>query len=426
METTNDGFSFKRVSTNRLVRNAIKYSDVVGNEMGINTGIGNVEADKQKGEINDFPFKKVNTNKKKFKCDNYDSLEIRVLKKRPMKIKEGRISKRRQRRIELEKSIDLSTDYDEIVETGCAIKNSIFVENPANIGISDNKETKVEISEKNIKSIFSNDIKNIGINDIKEKTMDAFEKCGISNFNVNKISQNEDNKNMCHNYINIIDNSINEHIKHTNAIEYSNTGDENFKYNKIDNMDVNINNCNKDIKCTNNMSLTKIRSHEIHKTIENPEINNLIKGCVLYLKDNTGYGDKIINGCEKKIYKDIDYTKEIEDAVARTEEIKGEIEKWNNVNKKLVEEEFIYVEKISSNDYEATDLTTVYNEEMEVMKKEFEEKVNKIKSLEMNLKYFFENTKNKSENLLKNIFTAAENRSVDALFLLKAMSKLGR
>lgn len=357
METTNDGFTFKRISGRIQERKNTKFTEVkkdAGNSFN----------------KNDFLFQKICKNneliKKQEKKRKSGEFKIEIVDKNKkntvhtvnMKLRgQNKKVKKTQQKIELEKSIDLSTDYDEIVEMDNKIKNDLFDKSMLEIHkVEDKKEVK------NVDEKYSHDEKK----------------------NVYEWGNAE------------LGNNINE----------NNIVIEETRLNNKQNNHINDN--------------VKVKSHEIHKLVKNPDINNIVKKCVLYLEDKTGYGREIIEMCNEKRLCDINYKDEIDTAIFKTSEIRNEINKWDDVYKKLAKSEMVTIDAIDKIEIEREDANR------DQIKKQFEEKVNRLKSSEKKLKYFFENTKNKSEKLLKNIFGAAEDRNVDALFLLKAMSKLGR
>lgn len=165
----------------------------------------------------------------------------------------------------------------------------------------------------------------------------------------------------------------------------------------------------------------KVKSFEIYKKVSTGNINDLIRECVHFLQTDTPYASEILRHCDANYFSDIDFKVEIDSAVSKIEGVRGEIAKWNGVYKEQKADCGVEVERLAG----LAVGDRVRFDEAE-MAEEFREKAQRLKSLENRLRYFFENAKVRSEALLRNIFGAVEDRSVDALFLLKAMSKLGR
>lgn len=177
----------------------------------------------------------------------------------------------------------------------------------------------------------------------------------------------------------------------------------------------------------------RLKSNEIHKKVASGSINDLIRECLGYLKDNSDYSKEIVRHCNSNYFSDVDYRKEIEQIKNRNSQIKTEIEKWSKVKDlEMCENEILVPSIVEGNETEDVELVNNSTDGMElvqdkqVMIDEFYGKSQRLLGLEGKLRYFFENAKDKTENLLKNIFGSLEERSVDAMFLLKAMSKLGR
>ncbi|ELA41023.1 uncharacterized protein VICG_01905 [Vittaforma corneae ATCC 50505] len=163
----------------------------------------------------------------------------------------------------------------------------------------------------------------------------------------------------------------------------------------------------------------KIKSHEIYKNVSTHNINELIKECIAFLNDNSQYAREVIKHCDANYFSDIDYRKEIEATNNRIEQIRSEIGKWEDVFEKAK----------ASNNIDVKVLNTATPEiqfNKDAIAIEFEEKASRLRILDEKLRYFFEHAKEKSENLLKSVFGSLEDKNVDALFLLKAMSRLGR
>lgn len=168
----------------------------------------------------------------------------------------------------------------------------------------------------------------------------------------------------------------------------------------------------------------RIRSHEIHKRVLSSNINDLIKECIFFLKDDSEYSREIIKHCNSNYFSDIDYRKEIEVANSRSEHIRDEISKWSKTFQEVKALSTIVIPEITPSVEEWSDGLTPEADRMLV--EEFEGKAKRLLEFEERLRYFFENAREKSDNLLKSIFGSLEEKSVDAIFLLKAMSKLGR
>lgn len=163
----------------------------------------------------------------------------------------------------------------------------------------------------------------------------------------------------------------------------------------------------------------KIKSHDIYKTVGANNINELIKECIVFLNDRSRYADEVVKHCAANYFSDIDYRKEIENTNNKIEQIRNEISKWEDIfeNKK----------KTNNLEIECFELPKVEcKQDKTAIIAEFEEKASRLRMLDEKLKYFFEHAREKSETLLKNIFGSLGEKNVDALFLLKAMSKLGR
>lgn len=175
----------------------------------------------------------------------------------------------------------------------------------------------------------------------------------------------------------------------------------------------------------------KTKSHEVYRRVLSGNVNDLIKECIYFLKDDTGYAREIIKHCNSNYFSDIDYRKEIELANSRNEQIKSEIDKWNRV---FIEEKArngitileILDGKTATEEWHSEDEAASNVLAQRRLVAEFEGKAKRLLDLEGRLRYFFENAKEKSDNLLKSIFGSLEEKSVDAIFLLRAMSKLGR
>lgn len=163
----------------------------------------------------------------------------------------------------------------------------------------------------------------------------------------------------------------------------------------------------------------KTKSHEIYKNIATHNINDLIKECIIFLSDNSQYAGEVIKHCNANYFSDIDYRKEIEATNSRIEQIRNEIGKWEDVFEKTKTLNNINIKLLNAPSLEI-------QLDKGAVVAEFEEKACRLRILDEKLKYFFEHAKEKSENLLKSVFGSLEDKNVDALFLLKAMSRLGR
>lgn len=185
----------------------------------------------------------------------------------------------------------------------------------------------------------------------------------------------------------------------------------------------------------------KIKSDEIHLRIKNGNINDLIKECLAFLKDGSKYSKEIERHCNSSYFSDIDYRKEIENLGTKIEQIRGEKKVWEEVYSRIKSIEEITVEDITDGDNinndkigesEVENVINVQSANCKIysqndcVKNEFMEKSKRLLLLNRKLNYFFENAKEKSENLLRCIFGILEEKNVDAIFLLKAMGKLGR
>ncbi|KAM0680264.1 hypothetical protein GINT2_001649 [Glugoides intestinalis] len=163
----------------------------------------------------------------------------------------------------------------------------------------------------------------------------------------------------------------------------------------------------------------KIKSHDIYKSVSANNINELIRQCIVFLNDKSKYADEVVKHCSANYFSDIDYRKEIENTNNKIEQIRNEITKWEGIFENKKQTNTLEIESIEYPKLECNlDKTAVIVE--------FEEKAARLRMLDDKLKYFFEHAKEKSETLLKNIFGTLGEKNVDALFLLKAMSKLGR
>lgn len=169
----------------------------------------------------------------------------------------------------------------------------------------------------------------------------------------------------------------------------------------------------------------KIKSFDIHKRVGSGNINELIARCIQFLKADSDYAANISRDCRARRFGDIDYEKEIKSVVAKTADVQVELDKWNGVHEEQKRKNFISIERLAELNVGGHSETAVAQQQQDMIE-EFREKAACLNGLEERLKYFFENAKAKSEVLLKSIFSSVENKSVDAMFLLKAMSKLGR
>ncbi|KAI5150896.1 hypothetical protein ENBRE01_1771 [Enteropsectra breve] len=159
---------------------------------------------------------------------------------------------------------------------------------------------------------------------------------------------------------------------------------------------------------------------DIYKNLKSENVNELIKECVLFMKDGKKYSKEIVKHCECNYFSDINYDREIETAKNRTDRIEGELSKWSE----------IYDEKcgnlliLNEPEKETSAISAV--EDNEDLVREFEEKQMKLRTGEAKLRLFFENAKETSTMLLKKVFGSMEERGTGVMFLLKAMSKLAK
>lgn len=210
--------------------------------------------------------------------------------------------------------------------------------------------------------------------------------------------------------------------------------------------DIDLSTNSKDDTFVNNNLNEKPKSKEIHKLTASNSVNDLIKECVNYLGDGSKYSKEIINYCNSNYFSDIDYRKEIESNVNKTDQARLEIEKWDSIYSEEIKDNEIIVpvieeyfktsgssktttivdENLFSNPNLVEETKLLNKERMKKLQSEFNEKSKMLFGLENKIKYFLDNSKEKSENLLKGIFGSIGEKTVDAMFLLKAMSKLGR
>jgi hypothetical protein len=168
-----------------------------------------------------------------------------------------------------------------------------------------------------------------------------------------------------------------------------------------------------------------VKSGDIHKNVISSNVNDLIKECVYFLKDESKYSKEIIKHCNANYFSDIDFRKEIETNNNKVEIIKNEIKKWEGIYERELESNRNGVD-LTEESLENVDSSIDLSLSYQKLSEEFDEKARNLQVLDEKLRYFFENAKEKSEVLLKNVFGSIEEKNVDALFLLKAMSKLGR
>lgn len=163
----------------------------------------------------------------------------------------------------------------------------------------------------------------------------------------------------------------------------------------------------------------KIKSNEIYKNVISNNVNDLIKECTIFLNDNSSYTKEVIKHCDANYFSDTDYRKEIELTNNKIEQVRSEINKWEKVFGKVKVQNEIAIKELIPMEIDG------WLDKNEIIK-EFEEKAKKLKVFDEKLRYFFEYAQEKSENLLKSVFGSLEEKNVDAIFLLKAMSRLGR
>lgn len=158
------------------------------------------------------------------------------------------------------------------------------------------------------------------------------------------------------------------------------------------------------------------KSYEIHKLINEQNVNKLIIECVRFLNINNEYSGEVIKYCSANYFSDINYKNEIETIENKTSKLIKEIERWKGMytKKKKEREEAREIEKHKERRANAQDISKI-----------FEEKAARMRNAGNKLKIVLEGIKEKSEILLKGIFTAVEEKRANPLFLLRAMSKLG-
>ncbi|KAI4293124.1 hypothetical protein PAPHI01_2398 [Pancytospora philotis] len=162
----------------------------------------------------------------------------------------------------------------------------------------------------------------------------------------------------------------------------------------------------------------RVKSNEVYRTVSGQNINGLVRACIAHLRDDTEYAREISRHCDANYFSDIDYKREMDGAQTRLEGVQAEISKWNSVYGSLGR---VQVERL-----ERPPETAVDGFDEAALAEEFSAKADRLMRLENRLSYFLEHAKARSEGILKNIFGAVDDRSVNALFLLKAMSKLGK
>lgn len=168
--------------------------------------------------------------------------------------------------------------------------------------------------------------------------------------------------------------------------------------------------------------MEKIKSYEIHKNVSDGNINTLIANCIDFLKTEDPYSKEIVKHCNSNYFRDIEYRKEIDSVTNKKESIKQQIDMWNSVYNSQKKNMVVNtVSTISSKEDENQEDLQIEN-----LTAEFEDKSQKLRSAECRLKYFLEIAKSKSESLLRSVFDTMDEHKVDTLFLLKAMSRLGR
>ena len=165
----------------------------------------------------------------------------------------------------------------------------------------------------------------------------------------------------------------------------------------------------------------KVKSHSIHQVVKENNVNQLIEECVKYLKDTTPLGKQIIKYCRANYFADINYKSDIDAVASKIESVKAEERKWDAEYARLVGECDVSVKEVA-----APSLPEAPALDRESLVEEFQKKAEVLKNLEGRMRHFFENSKAKCGDLLKNIFAAVEDKAVDPIFLLKAMTKLGQ
>lgn len=165
----------------------------------------------------------------------------------------------------------------------------------------------------------------------------------------------------------------------------------------------------------------RIKSYDIHTLLKEDNINRLTEECVRFLKDDSEYAREIIRHSRANYFSDVNHRREIETVQSRIGSVGEETDKWSRIYSELTEEtarmKMPTICPPSGRDLPSLD--------KQALIEEFQQKASELKEREEHLRHSFENIKHRSEKLLKNIFGAVEDHKVDALFLLKAMSKLG-
>lgn len=162
----------------------------------------------------------------------------------------------------------------------------------------------------------------------------------------------------------------------------------------------------------------KIKSYEIHKRVLEPNVNKLIVECIKFLNCTSAYATEVRRHCLNNYFSDINYKNEIEAADGRMSVIGTEIRKWNEIYARKIKAARTLPEPIDISGIQRSNIN------MQDIRSEFEEKARCLKVKRERVRCFLESMKTHSELLLKGIFTAAEEKSVNPLFLLRAMSKL--
>lgn len=162
----------------------------------------------------------------------------------------------------------------------------------------------------------------------------------------------------------------------------------------------------------------KMKSNEIHKKIKDKNINTLVKECLNFMNIDCKYGQEIMKNCAANYFRDIDYKKEIENVNNKNENIKEELTKWKRIYEDLKNNNEINVELLND--------SFEYEEDLENIQLEFNKKAEKLNSLVVRVKHYLSVAKNRADSLLRNIFESMEEEKVDAMFLLKTMSRIGK
>lgn len=473
METKN-GFTFKRKGTSKIGNMSINISDKIGQE-------GSSECE--------FVFKRVSANKK-VSLKNNKIMTLSKLESKYEKQKRPNSSSKLQKGIKSKISpkhhIENCEELDRAKLKAC-LENENFSNFEKNEEIV-NRRTKSGKKKEPGKA--KNDRENLVENSLlqfnivkKRKTIHLDKSIDISSSSI-VIDDRPvvDNCIKNNNFITNNDLSLNDNKLICNK--------ENFNFEKLDfgkkNHDkvleiddiINNNPLSGFEQLQKEIRAEKIKSGEIYKKVNSNNINDLIKGCIGFLSTNTAYSNEIVKHCNLNFFSDIDYRREIEATNNKIEHFKAEIKKWKGIyeaqkaknidsfkiagkaensleeihsvdlNSDIIEIESSIletendknVEKSISKEHEpvithsnkkvskvieSSYINTLSNLN-ESLSREFEDKSKKLRSLDLKVKLFLENAKEKSESLLRNVFDSLDDRSGDAMFLLKAMSRLGR